>query len=255
MSMTEESHQQGDKAATRGVPSLVWREGQDRRLAMIQRWGALEEGERVLVDGCGVGMYARALAGFTPRVWGLDIEPERVAEAQVAAPAAALQVAAGERLPYANGRFDAVLSHEVIEHVGDDRQALAEALRVLRPGGRLLLFCPNRLYPFETHGHYWRGHYHFGNTPLINWLPSRWRNRLAPHVRAYTRRDLRRQLAGLPATVIHHTQIYPGFDNIVARRPLLGRWLRRVTYGLERTPLRAFGLSHFMVVVRAEVNK
>ncbi|HUT15691.1 MAG TPA: class I SAM-dependent methyltransferase, partial [Anaerolineae bacterium] len=135
--MTEESHLQGDKAATRGVPSLVWREGQDRRLAMIHRWGACyEEGARILVDGCGVGMYVRALAGFTPRVWGLDIEPERVAEAQAAAPIAALQVAAGERLPYADGRFDAVLSHEVIEHVSDDRQALAEALRVLRPGGR-----------------------------------------------------------------------------------------------------------------------
>ena len=258
MSMTEESHQQDDKAATRGVPSLVWREGQDRRLAMLHRWGALEEGAHILVDGCGVGMYVRALAGFTLRVWGLDIEPDRVAEAQAAVPAApaaaaaALQVAAGERLPYADGRFDAVLSHEVIEHVSDDRQVLAEALRVLRPGGRLLLFCPNRLYPFETHGHYWRGRYHFGNTPLINWLPSRWRDRLAPHVRAYTRRDLRRLLAGLPGTIIHHTQIYPGFDNIVTRRPLLGRWLRRITYALERTPLRAFGLSHFVVVVREE---
>lgn len=236
-----------DTAATRGVPSLVWRAGQGRRLDMMRHWAALE-GARILVDGCGVGMYVRALRGLTSHVTGLDIEPERVAEALAAVPDAALQVADGERLPYADGSFDVVLSHEVIEHVADDQQALAEALRVLRPGGRLFLFCPNRLYPFETHGHYWRGRYHFGNTPLVNWLPTRWRNRLAPHVRAYTRRDLRQLLAGLPARLVYHTQVYPGFDNIVAHRPTLGRWLRRITYALERTPLRAFGLSHFVVV-------
>ena len=243
----DEAHLDKDIAATRGVPSLVWRAGQERRLGMMRCWASLDDA-RVLVDGCGVGMYVRALRDFTLHVYGLDIEPERVAEAQVAVPDAALQVAAGERLPYADGSLDVVLSHEVIEHVDDDQQALVEALRVLRPGGRLLLFCPNRLYPFETHGHYWRGSYHFGNTPLINWLPNRWRNRLAPHVRAYTRQDLKRLLAGLPARFVHYTRIYPGFDNIVARRPVLGCWLRRITYALERTPLRAFALSHFLVV-------
>jgi len=246
-----EAQRQKDIAAARGVPSLVWRAGQERRLGMMRRWTVLA-GARILVDGCGVGTYVRALRDITPYVWGLDIEPERVAEAQAAVPDAALQVADGERLPYADGSFDVVLSHEVIEHVNNDRQALVEALRVLRPGGRLLLFCPNRLYPFETHGHYWRGRYHFGNTPLINWLPSRWRDRLAPHVRAYTRRDLRQLLAGLPARLVQHSQIYPGFDNVVARRPTLGRWLRRIIYALERTPLRIFGLSHFLVVEKTD---
>ena len=58
--------------------------------------------------------------------------------------------------------------------------------RVTAPGGRIVMFCPNRFYPFETHGHYWRGEYHFGNTPLINYLPSALRDRFAPHVRAYS---------------------------------------------------------------------
>ena len=74
----------------------------------------------------------------------------------------------------------------MIEHVTDDAAAAAEMVRVVAPGGRIVIFCPNRLYPFETHGHYWRGRYHFGNTPLINYLPDPLRNRLAPHVRAYT---------------------------------------------------------------------
>lgn len=237
-----------NKADERGVPSLVWRAGQNRRLAMIQAAAGrrLSTGSRVLVDGCGVGLYVRALRQFTPYVVGLDIEPERVADSYAHSPL--VNVAAGEYLPYPSDHFDLVLSHEVIEHVQDDTLTLAEMVRVLKKGGRAVIFCPNRLYPFETHGHYWRGQYHFGNTPLINYLPNTLRNRLAPHVRTYTSGNLKKLMTNLPITVITHTQIYPGYDNIVARRPALGRLLRQVTYALEQTPLRQFGLSHFLVI-------
>ena len=240
-----------DKADARGVPSLVWRAGQARRLAMITAAAGprLAADSRVLVDGCGVGMYVQALRRFTPHVVGLDIEPARVAQSYTHS--SLVNVAAGETLPYPDNCFDLVLSHEVIEHVQDDRHSLAEMARVLKPGGRAVIFCPNRLYPFETHGHYWRGRYHFGNTPLINYLPDRLRNRLAPHVRAYTIPGLRRLLAGLPVTIISHTQIYPGYDNVVARRPALGRLLRGLTYFLEQTPLRAVGLSHLLVIEKS----
>jgi SAM-dependent methyltransferase len=218
-------------------------------MGLIRQWAPLD-GARALVDGCGVGMYVRGLQGQGADVWGLDVEHEHVLEAAAYAPGAGLCQAAGEALPYRDGAFDLVLSHEVIEHVLDDRTYAAEMVRVLQPGGRAIVFCPNRLYPFETHGHYWRGQYHFGNTPLINWLPNPLRNRLAPHVRAYTKAGLRALFDGLPARVVHHTAIYPGYDNIVYRRPELGRTLRRVTYGLEQTPLRWFGLSHLLVVER-----
>jgi SAM-dependent methyltransferase len=240
-----------DKAGARGVPSLVWRAGQERRLAMITAAAGprLAADSRVLVDGCGVGMYVRALRQFTPHVVGLDIEPARVAQSYAHSPL--VNVAAGESLPYPDNCFDLVLSHEVIEHVQDDRRSLAEMARVLKPGGRAVIFCPNRLYPFETHGHYWRGQYYFGNTPLINYLPDRLRDRLAPHVRAYTSVGLRRLLAGLPVTMISHTQIYPGYDNVLARRPVLGRLLRGLTYLLEQTPLRVVGLSHLLVIEKS----
>lgn len=241
--------QHSDQAALRGVPSLVWRAGQDRRLRLIRQWAPLD-GARVLVDGCGVGMYVRALGEVGARVWGLDIELEHVAQASENAPDAALCQAAGEHLPYPDGSFEVVLSHEVIEHVQDDRAYAAEMVRVLQPGGRGIIFCPNRLYPFETHGHYWRGRYHFGNTPLINWLPDPLRNRLAPHVRAYMRAGLRGLFTDLPVHIVHHSAIYPGYDNIVQRRPELGRGLRRVTYALEQTPLRWCGLSHLLVFER-----
>jgi hypothetical protein len=47
---------------------------------------------------------------------------------------------------------------------------------------------------------------------------------------------------------VRHQVIYPGFDNLVQRRPRLGRLLRRVLYGLENSPLQWFGISHFLVL-------
>jgi SAM-dependent methyltransferase len=237
-----------DKADERGVPSLVWRAGQDRRFGIIKAAAGqcLSPHSWVLVDGCGVGMYVRAFREVTPHVVGLDIEPERVADSR--AYSSLVNVAGGEFLPYPDHYFDVVLSHEVLEHVQDDAQVVAEMVRVLKPGGRAIIFCPNRFYPFETHGHYWRGKYHFGNTPLINYLPNALRNKLAPHVRAYTGPGLKQLVDGLPVTIIKHTQIYPGYDNVVARRPQLGGILRSITYAFEKTPLRKLGLSHVFVL-------
>ncbi len=234
------------KAALRGEPSYVWRRGQERRLEMIrQAAGELASG-RVLVDGCGVGVYLSRLDAGAAQAVGLDIEHERACEAHLKTER--VVCAAGEHLPFPADYFDLVLSHEVLEHVQDDREALCEIVRALRPGGRLVLFCPNRGYPFETHGVYWRGKYHFGNIPLVNWLPRRWRDRLAPHVRVYTRHDLERLFAGLPVHYIQRTVIMGAYDNIIARREWLGKALRGFLLVVEKTPLRGLGLSHFWVI-------
>jgi SAM-dependent methyltransferase len=234
-----------EQAALRGNPSFVWRAGQERRLAMTRRYAPLE-GRRVLDVGCGMGMYTSAFLRYTPHVFGVEIEADRASEARTRAQDVARAV--GETLPFAADTFDVVFSHEVLEHVVDDRLCAREMVRVTRPGGRIVIFVPNRVYFFETHGLYWRGVYHFGNKPLVNWLPDALRNRLAPHVRAYTVRGLRRLFADLPVRVVVHTQIYPGYDNIVARLPRLGWFLQQVTYALEKTPFRVFGLSHVLVL-------
>jgi len=240
-----------DKGALRGHPSYVWRAGQERRFQMTRHWVELA-GKRVLDAGCGVGMYTAAFLRETPYVFGIEVEGERAVEAREACDPSTgrpgVSQAVGEHLPFPDGAFDVVFSHEVLEHVDDDRACVVEIVRVVRPGGRIVVFVPNRLYPFETHGIFWRGRYRFGNIPLVNWLPAPLRDRLVPHVRAYTRHSLRRLFDGLPVRVVHYTAIFPGYDNIVARRPALGRILRAITYALERTPLRAFGLSHLLVV-------
>lgn len=240
-----------DKGALRGHPSYVWRAGQERRFQMARRWVELA-GKRVLDAGCGVGMYTAAFMRETPHVFGIEVEGERAVEARetcdLLTGRPGVSQAVGERLPFPDGAFDAIFSHEVLEHVTQDRVCVAEMVRATRPGGRIIVFVPNRLYPFETHGIFWRGGYRFGNIPLVNWLPAPLRDRLAPHVRAYTARGLRRLFDGLPVRVVYHTVIFPGYDKIVIRAPALGRILRAVTYALEHTPLRVFGLSHFLVV-------
>jgi SAM-dependent methyltransferase len=205
---------------------------------------------RVLDDGCGIGTYVRKLSEVAKEVYGLDYERERVAEGARRLGRPGLLCGAGEQLPFGDAVFDLVLSNEVIEHVRDDRLAVAEMARVTRPGGRIVIFCPNRWHPVEQHGVYWRGRYHFGNIPLVNYLPDPLRNRLAPHVRAYTRRKLWSLFDGLPLRVVHHTVIFGGYDNLAYRLGPLGKAIQRGTRALERTPLRTLGLSHFVVLER-----
>ncbi len=235
-----------EKAALRGEPSYVWREGQQRRLEMILGAAGERRGGRILENGCGVGMYVEHLAPEGGQVFGLEYDRERVRQA--AARSSRILQGAGEALPLPDQTFELILSHEVIEHVQDDRTAIREMVRVLKPGGRIVLFCPNRGYPFETHGVYWRGVYRFGNIPLVNYLPRVWRNRLAPHVRVYSRGDLEKLFDGLPIRYIERTVIFGAYDNWIARFGAAGKILRKILQALEKTPLKGMGLSHFWVI-------
>ena len=259
------------KAALRGEPSYVWRAGQQRRLEKILEAAGERIKGSILENGCGVGMYVEHLAPFGGSVIGLEYDFERAAEARINSPH--ILNAAGEFLPFPSstlrhgfasqgGAFDLILSHEVIEHVQDDRAAICEMIRVLRspdpvsgrPGGRAVIFAPNRGYPFETHGLYWKGKYYFGNKLFVNYLPRAWRDRLAPHVRVYSRRDMEKLFEGLPVQFIERSIIFGAYDNIIARFGSLGKFLRGVLQFLEKTPLKIFGLSHFWVVEKIETR-
>jgi SAM-dependent methyltransferase len=233
-------------AAQRGEPSYVWRSGQERRLTMMREQSKVENA-CILIAGCGVGMYSgQIIERFSSDVEAFDIELPRVEEARATTPRAL--VAAAEMLPYTSNQFDTILSNEVLEHVQDDLLAAQEMVRVTKTGGRIVIFCPNRWYPFETHGHYWRGKYHFGNTPMINYLPDAWRSRLAPHVRAYTQRGLLRLFHSLPVKVAHYERIYGGYDNLAVKLGAPGKLLRRTLHSFEGTALDTWGLSHFLVM-------
>jgi SAM-dependent methyltransferase len=239
-----------DKAALRGEPSYVWRAGQERRLQMIV--DAAEERIRgdILENGCGVGMYVEHLTPFNGKTTGLEFDYDRAADAGSRSPR--ILNGAGEHLPFPSNSFDLILSHEVIEHVQNDLLAIHEMIRTLRPGGRLTLFCPNRGYPFETHGIYWRRKYKFGNILFVNYLPRKWRDKLAPHVEVYTRRDMEKLFEKLPVKFVKRTIVFGAYDNIIARLGIVGKMLRTMLQWLEKTPLKIFGLSHFWVVEKID---
>jgi len=92
------------------------------------------------------------------------------------------------------------------------------------------------------------GRYYFGNKPFINYLPRVWRDKLAPHVRVYSRQDLNKLFDGLPVKYVEHRIIFGAYDNLIIRFGLLGKLLRAVLQFLENTPLQVLGLSHFGVI-------
>jgi len=209
-------------------------------------------GRRVLDLGCGLGEYVRAFERQGAEAYGCDIEQPRLVQAR-ARGTSNVVVAAGEALPFHDGSLDVVVLNEVIEHVGDDRATMREVSRVLSPGGVAVIYAPNRLYPFETHGVFLgKKRYVFGNIPLVNWLPDPLRNRLVPHARAYTSSGIERVAKQEGLRLVHHSYVYPGFDNIAARVPMLARLLRWSCYRAEDSALRRFGLSHLLVLHREE---
>jgi hypothetical protein len=86
----------------------------------------------------------------------------------------------------------------------------------------------------------------------VNYLPRKWRDRLAPHVRVYSSSDLSKLFDGLPVKMITKTVIFGAYDNVISRFGFFGKVLRGVLQFLERTPLRGLGLSHFWVVEKEE---
>ena len=230
-----------------GVPSLVWGPGQARRVRLIEEQIPLA-GRRILDVGCGVGQYVAHLRSLPATVVGIDIDPGRLADAGVGG----LLAADAEHLPFAPHSFDMVILNEVIEHMNDPRAALREIAEQLPARGHVVIYAPNRWFPFETHGVRWRGRYRFGNFPFVNWLPRVVRDRLVPHADVYTRRDLQRMFHGLPYRVWSASAVYPAFDGVRSRNEVLGRMLQATLHRAERTPLRWLGLSHFIILERTE---
>lgn len=93
-------------------------------------------GKRVLDVCCGPGHLSAALAEEGAAVEGLDFAAAMVARARQNYPAVRFGVADAEALPYQDGAFEHVVCAFGVMHLGRPDDAIAEALRVLRPGGR-----------------------------------------------------------------------------------------------------------------------
>ncbi len=93
---------------------------------------------RLLEIGCGTGNYVGALQDATgAAAWGIDPSAEMLAVARNRWPGVCFEQGTGEALPLADGSVDFAFSVDVAHHLADPPACLAEAWRVLVPGGRL----------------------------------------------------------------------------------------------------------------------
>lgn len=156
-------------------------------------------GDRVLDLGCGGGRHAFEAGKRGADVVALDTNSadlkdvrdmfQALADAgEISAPALALR-ASGLALPFPAESFDRVIAAEILEHVPDDQTMIAEAARVLKPGGMIAVTVP-RWWPER-----------------ICWVLSDSYHQVeGGHVRIYRRRHLIRHLraAGLEPVRTHH---------------------------------------------------
>jgi SAM-dependent methyltransferase len=99
----------------------------------------------VLEAGCGEGYGADLLAGVARRVIGLDYDESAVAHVRARYPRVEVRQGNLAALPLPDGAVDAVVNFQVIEHLWDQGQFVAECFRVLRPSSLLMVSTPNRI--------------------------------------------------------------------------------------------------------------
>ncbi|MDH7487446.1 MAG: methionine biosynthesis protein MetW [Anaerolineae bacterium] len=157
-----------------------WKEKGDRvnRQRLDRLAAYIQPGERVLALDCGAGVMARKLADKGAEVIGVDMSHVAVARTREKGIEAYQVDLDMEPLPFPDASFDTVLSDSGLEHRFHVHRALDEAVRVLRPGGRLILSLPNL-------GH-WRCRLWLlmGRFPYVPDSPTDW-----THLRFFTLRE------------------------------------------------------------------
>jgi len=120
------------------------------RRVLTEEFGLQPEGLRVLDVGCGGGLLAEEFARLGCTVTGVDPSEASLAAAREHAAGQGLAIeyrrACGEALPFPDASFDLAYCCDVLEHVDDVRQVIAETARVLQPGGIYFYDTINRTF-------------------------------------------------------------------------------------------------------------
>jgi SAM-dependent methyltransferase len=111
----------------------------DQAAELVRRVG---EGRRVLEVGCGTGLVLQRIAEFASHAEGIDLSPGMLAKAKERG--LNVQEADCTKLPFEDASFDVACSFKVLAHVPDFDAALREMVRVVKPGGHIVVDIYNR---------------------------------------------------------------------------------------------------------------
>src|SRR3989344_751184 len=163
-----------------------------QRAAFIFHTVEKERPKKILDAGCGRGFYVSSLTefNFIKEIHGIEVNSAylQIAQQNCTDKRIILQRGSINNLPYKEATFDFVICSEVLEHLSDDKQALSELTRVLKPGGALCMTVPCSNFPFLWDPLNWLLMKIF-NTHInqdIWWLAGIW----ADHKRLYTKQQL-----------------------------------------------------------------
>ncbi len=142
------------------LPAFLEEERHAEKFRSLERYVGSLAGKRILEVGAGHGAMVVYGILYHLDMWGLEPPHERFEGHFEIAQRLLLEngilpdrirCGVGEAIPFADGAFDLVFSFQVLEHVRDPRQVLAESWRVLKPGGSLFCQAPNYRTFFEGH--------------------------------------------------------------------------------------------------------
>lgn len=219
-----------------------------RRFRLFQKYCAPVSDPVVLDFGSGTGGMSHYFAPVSGRFVAMDVneaylETLRRSHQGTATESRVTTVCADAgRLPFEDGEFDLVVSFEVIEHVPDEKAALREIFRVLKPGGQFFFTIPNKWWIFETHG---------ANLPLLpwnrvpgfGWLPKAIHDKYAL-ARNYTKPEIRHLLeaAGL---IVGHLGYMTAPMDVLKKAPRLQEFLRSTFFHGDETGVPILSTSLF----------
>ena len=110
---------------------------------------SLQPKEKVLEVGCGTGVtLLRLEKTYRIRGWGIDVAGDSIKTAKSLGGSAQFSQGSATKLPFKDAMFDVVYSMDVLEHIEDQERAILEMVRVLKRGGRILIYTINKKQKF-----------------------------------------------------------------------------------------------------------
>jgi hypothetical protein len=187
--------------------------------------------KKVIDCGCGRGAYVLAMLDLGLDAWGIEVNRDKVTEFKQ--------------------------KHPTASRVPDDTTALSEINRVLRQHGTLIIFAPNRLFSFETHGVYIKNRQNHRSippyVPFIPYIPLSIGQKVFYYwARNYWPGELRRLVRNSGFTITHTGYLWQTFENISGQQPTVIKMFspvfRKTAALLEKVPVvQAMGISQVII--------